>query len=81
MLTTHFIKILGAAVLTLLVLMPVSWQLGVTATNDPKTGTVVDANGNLRVPGDYRAAYVPDISASKRRRPGVTEGDLDGDRE
>ena len=57
MLTTHFIKILGAAVLTLLVLMPVSWQLGVTATNDPKTETVVDASGNLRVPGDYRAAY------------------------
>ena len=55
--TTHFIKILGAAVLTLLVLMPVSWQLGVTATNDPKTETVVDASGNLRVPGDYRAAY------------------------
>jgi len=57
MLTTHFIKILGAAVLTLLVLMPVSWQLGVTATNDPKTETVVDASGNLRVPDDYRAAY------------------------
>ena len=57
MLTTHFIKILGAGVLTLLVLMPVSWQLGVTATNDPKTETVVDASGNLRVPGDYRAAY------------------------
>ena len=57
MLTTHFIKILGAAVLTLLVLMPVSWQLGVTATNDPKTETVVDASGSLRVPGDYRAAY------------------------
>ena len=55
--TTHFIKILGAAVLTLLVLMPVSWQLGVTATNDPKTETVVDASGSLRVPGDYRAAY------------------------
>ena len=57
MLTTHFIKILGAAVLTLLVLMPVSWQLGVTATNDRETETVVDASGNLRVPGDYRAAY------------------------
>ena len=57
MLTTHFIKILGVALLTLLVLMPVSWQLGVTATNDPKTETVVDASGNLRVPGDYRAAY------------------------
>ena len=57
MLTTHFIKILGAAVLTLLVLLPVGCQLGMTATNDPKTETVVDASGNLRVPGDYRAAY------------------------
>ena len=55
--TTHFIKILGAAVLTLLVLLPVGCQLGMTATNDPKTETVVDASGNLRVSGDYRAAY------------------------
>ena len=50
-------KILGAAVLTALVLLPVRWQPGITATNDPKTETVVDASGNLRVPGDYRAAY------------------------
>jgi hypothetical protein len=28
-----------------------------TATNDPKTETVVDASGNLRVPGNYRTAY------------------------
>ena len=28
-----------------------------TATNDPKTGKVVDASGNLRVPSDYRTAY------------------------
>src|SRR5215510_10290458 len=28
-----------------------------TATNDPKAAKVVDASGNLRVPGDYRTAY------------------------
>jgi hypothetical protein len=33
-------------------------QTGTTAaTNDPKTEAVVDANGNLRVPADYRAVY------------------------
>jgi hypothetical protein len=33
-------------------------QTGKTAaTNDPKTEAVVDANGNLRVPADYRAVY------------------------
>ncbi len=33
-------------------------QTGITAaTNDPKTEGVVDANGNLRVPADYRAVY------------------------
>ena len=33
-------------------------QTGITAaTNDPKTEAVVDANGNLRVPADYRAVY------------------------
>ena len=33
-------------------------QTGITAaTNDPKTEAVVDANGNLRVPTDYRAVY------------------------
>ena len=42
-----FLKILGAAVSTLLVLLPVRWQPGVTATNDPKTVTVVDASGNF----------------------------------
>src|SRR5215510_14909359 len=57
MLTTHFIEILRAAVLTLLVLLPVGWQPSMTATNDPKAAKVVDASGNLRVPGDYRAAY------------------------
>ena len=50
-------KTLGAAVLTSLALLPVRWQPGVTATNDPKTETVVDASGNLRVPGNYRTAY------------------------
>jgi hypothetical protein len=28
-----------------------------TAAKSPKTETVVDARGNLRVPGDYRTAY------------------------
>jgi ferric-dicitrate binding protein FerR (iron transport regulator) len=32
-------KILGAAVLTSLVLLPARWQPGMTATNDPKTET------------------------------------------
>ena len=33
-------------------------QTGIpAATNDPKTEGVVDANGNLRVPADYRAVY------------------------
>ena len=50
-------KTLGAAVLTSLALLPVRWQPGVTATNDPKTETVVDASGNLRLPGNYRTAY------------------------
>ena len=50
-------KIIGAVVLTSLVLLPVRWQPGMTATNDPKTEKVVDTSGNLRVPGDYRTAY------------------------
>jgi hypothetical protein len=50
-------KILGAVVLPLLVLLPASWQPGVTTANDPKTETVVDASGNLRVPGNYRTTY------------------------
>jgi hypothetical protein len=44
-------------VLTLLVLLPASWQPGVTTANDSKTETVVDASGNLRVPGNYRTTY------------------------
>src|SRR5260370_39890958 len=54
---TDFMKIIGAVVLASLVLLPVHWQPGMTATNDPKTGKVVDANRNLRVPGDYRTAH------------------------
>jgi hypothetical protein len=50
-------KIIGAVVLTLLVLLPVLWQPGMTASNDPKPERVVDASGNLRVPSDYRTAY------------------------
>jgi Cytochrome P460 len=50
-------KIFGAVVLASLVLLPVRWQPGVTATNDPRTQTVVDASRNLRMPGDYRTAY------------------------
>jgi hypothetical protein len=50
-------KIVGAVVLASLVLLPVRWQPGMTAPSDPKTEKVVDASGNLRVPGDYRTAY------------------------
>jgi hypothetical protein len=50
-------RIIGAVVLTALVLLPVRWQPGMTATNDPRTEKVVDASGNFRVPGDYRTAY------------------------
>ena len=50
-------KIIGVVVLTSLVLLPVGWQPSMTATNDPKAAKVVDASGNLRVPGDYRTAY------------------------
>jgi hypothetical protein len=41
-------NVLGPVVLTLLLLLPVRWQPGRTATNDPKAKTVVDANGTLR---------------------------------
>ena len=50
-------KILGAAVLTSLVLLPIRAQPGLTAANDPKTETAVDVSGNLRVPSNYRTAY------------------------
>jgi Cytochrome P460 len=51
-------KIINAAGLMSLVLFAVCWQPGVTAaTKGPRTERVVDANGNLRVPVDYRTAY------------------------
>ena len=37
-----FMKILGAVVSTLLVLLPAGWQPGMTAAKSPKTETVVD---------------------------------------
>ena len=46
-----FMKILGAVVLTLLVLLPARWQPSMTAGYSSKTEKVVDASGNLRVPG------------------------------
>src|SRR5260370_5318324 len=54
---TDFMKIIGAVVLASLVLLPVHWQPGMTATNDPKTAKGVYASGSLRGPGDYRTAY------------------------
>jgi hypothetical protein len=52
------IKIINAAGLMSLVLFAVFWQPGVTAaTKGPRTERVADANGNLRVPADYRTAY------------------------
>src|SRR5437764_13552822 len=50
-------KAIHAIVLTSLILLPINWQPAMTATNDPKAAKVVDAGGNLRVPGDYRTAY------------------------
>src|SRR5260370_29446929 len=50
-------KAIHAVVLTSLILLPIEWQPAMTATNDPKAAKVVDASGNLRVPGDYRTAY------------------------
>jgi hypothetical protein len=52
------VEIINAAGLMSLALLAVWWQAGVTAaTKDPRTETVVDAEGNLRVPDDYRTAY------------------------
>jgi hypothetical protein len=53
------IKITNAAAGSMsLVLLTVFWQPGVTAAIErPRTETVVDANGNLRVPADYRTPY------------------------
>jgi Cytochrome P460 len=52
------LKIINAAALMSLVLLAVFWQPGViAATKGQETETVADANGNLRVPADYRTAY------------------------
>jgi hypothetical protein len=59
-------KIIGAVVLTSLVLLPIGWQPGVTATTDPKTERVVDASGNLQVPGDYRMGSCGSWRTKKR---------------
>ena len=51
-------KIIGLVVLASLVLLPVCWQPEVTAApKSARTEGVVDTNGNLRVPSDYRTAY------------------------
>src|SRR5690349_6367465 len=51
-------KIMSVAGLASLALLGVWWQPGVVAaTNSPESEAVVDANGNLRVPVDYRTAY------------------------
>src|ERR1700745_1022563 len=50
-------KAIHAVVFASLILLPINWQPAMTATNDPKAAKVVDASGNLRVPGDYRTAY------------------------
>jgi hypothetical protein len=51
-------KFINATGLVSLVLLAVCWQPGVTAaTKGQRTERVVDANGNLRVPADYRTAY------------------------
>jgi hypothetical protein len=53
-----FIKVssLGAAGLLGLVSLAAGGQIGTTAI-DPAAKAVVDANGNLRVPADYRTSY------------------------
>ena len=57
MMDRKIITVVG--VLSLLVISLAAYgQTGITAaTNDPKTEAVVDANGNLHVPADYRAVY------------------------
>ena len=52
------VKIINAAWLMSLALLAVCLQPGVTAaTKGSRTERGVDANGNLRVPVDYRTAY------------------------
>ena len=49
-------SIIGAVGLLALVLLAAYGQIG-TAANDPAAKGVVDANGNLRVPANYRTSY------------------------
>jgi hypothetical protein len=49
-------SIIGAGGLLALVLLAAYGQMG-TAANDPAAKGVVDANGNLRVPANYRTSY------------------------
>ena len=52
------ISIISVTAFMLLVLLGIRWQPGATAaTNSPESEAVVDANGDLRVPADYRTAY------------------------
>jgi hypothetical protein len=52
------IKVIGLAGLISLPLLPLCWQSGMTAANDGSgSESVVDANGELRVPAEYRTAY------------------------
>ena len=49
-------SIIGAVGLLALVLLAAYEQMGIAA-NDPSAKGVVDANGNLRVPANYRTSY------------------------
>ena len=49
-------SIIGAVGLLALVLLAAYGKMG-TAANDPAAKGVVDANGNLRVPANYRTSY------------------------
>ena len=68
-------KIIGAVVLTSLVLLPVLWQPGMTASNDPKPERVADASGNLRVLS-HRLSVFGQLGGRSRPRPGC-QGDFD----
>jgi hypothetical protein len=53
-----FIKISTISVVALLALVSIAaYGQTDTATTDPAAKAVVDANGNLRVPADYRTSY------------------------
>src|ERR1700752_3262123 len=68
-------KAIHAVVLTSLILLPINWQPDMTATNAPKAAKVVDASGNLRVPGDYRIAYqfLGSLAVAADQGPGSKE--------